>query len=178
MIRIFVGLPISVDISARLKIMCNSLPGVRWVDPTNMHITLRFIGELDERDAEEAHFRLSDVNVDPFNIELHGIGTFGQDQKTRALWVGVKSPSTLAYLRAKVESAIVRLGQLPEKRKFRPHVTLARFSRVELPRLESFVAGNNIFQAGLFRVDQFNLFESPFGKGGPVYTPLKTYALS
>lgn len=178
MIRLFVGLSLPDRIATRLKPLCNGLPGARWVDQANMHVTLRFIGEVEEPSAEEIDGRLSKISVDPFDLELQGIGTFGHNQKTRALWVGISPSPPLAHLHAKIESAVVRSGQAPERRKFTPHVTLARFSRRESSRLESFLAGNNLFWAGPFHVDHFALFESSLGRGGPVYTPLTTYALS
>lgn len=179
MIRLFVGLSIPADITALLKIMCSGVPGARWVDPSNMHITLRFIGEVEEYGAEEIDGTLSKISANKFELALKGLGIFGRGQKTRALWARVIHSELLNHLHAKVESAVVRSGQSPEKRKFIPHVTLARFSSfVDLPRLESFAAGNNLFQSDPFDIDHFTLFESTLGKNGPVYTPLATYGLS
>jgi RNA 2',3'-cyclic 3'-phosphodiesterase len=178
MIRLFVGLSLPGGVAARLRPLCIGLAGARWVDSANMHITLRFIGEIDELDAVEIDERLSNINADLFDLELRGFGTFGHKQKIRALWAGVSPSPPLAHLQAKVESAVVRSGQPPGKRKFTPHVTLARFARCELSRLESFIAGNNLFQAGPFQVGHFTLFVSSLGKGGPIYTPLTTYELS
>ncbi len=178
MIRLFIGVSLPDEIATRLNPLCIGLPGARWVDPANMHITLRFIGEIGEPDVEEIDERLSKIGADPFDLALRGFGTFGHDQKARALWAGVTPSPPLAHLQAKIESAVVRSGQPPEKRKFASHVTLARFSRCEPSRLETFIAGNNLFQTGPFHVDHFTLFESSLGKVGPVYTPLTTYELS
>ena len=177
MIRLFVGLPLPDGVIARLQIMCSGLPGARWVEPTNMHVTLRFIGEIDERGTEEIDYLLAGVSSDSFHMKLQGLGTFGQGHKIRALWVGVVPSPPLNHLQAKVESAVVRSGWPPEKRKFAPHVTLARFSRPESSRIQSFVEGNNLFQTGPFRMDQFTLFESRLGGNGPVYAPLAQYEL-
>ncbi len=178
MIRLFVGLQLPDNVVARLQLMCNGLPGARWVEPANMHVTLRFIGEVDEHDAEDLDRWLAGVIVPPFDMEFQGLGTFGQGHKIRALWVGVVSSPPLSRLQARVESALVRSGQPPEMRKFTPHVTLAKFSHPGPPRLQSFVEGNNLFRSGPFRVDRFTLFESCLGKGGAVYTPLAHYELS
>tara|TARA_R110000868_G_scaffold170440_5_gene405710 strand:+ start:174 stop:710 length:537 start_codon:yes stop_codon:yes gene_type:complete len=178
MIRLFVGLQLPEYVAARLQLLCNGLPGARWVEPANMHVTLRFIGEIDEPEAEGLDRWLAGVTAPSFDVELQGLGTFGQGHKIRALWTGVAPSSPLNHLQAKIESAVVRSGQSPETRRFTPHVTLARFARPGPVRLQSFVEGNNLFQAGPFHVDQFTLFESRLGKGGAVYTPLAHYELS
>ena len=178
MIRLFVGLKIPADVAAQLEIMCNGVPGARWVNPANMHLTLRFIGETEEQEAEEIDAHLSKVSAESFDLELRELGTFGRGRKIRALWVGVSASLPLNHLHAKIESAVVRSDQPSEKRKFTPHVTLARFSHVEPSRIESYLAGNNLFPARTFRVGEFTLFESSRGKGGPTYTRLTTYALS
>ncbi len=143
-----------------------------------MHITLRFIGEVDEAGAKEINYNLSHIEAPALDLELQGLDTFGQGYKAHALWVGVPLTRALAHLQHKVESAVVRSGQPPEGRKFTPHVTLARLKKPEAGRLQSFIEGNNLVKAGPFAVDQFTLFESRTGKGGPVYTALEDYALS
>ncbi len=177
MIRLFVGLQLPDSVVSRLQIMCSGLPGALWVESANMHITLRFIGEVDEHEADELDRWLASVTTPPFNLELRGLGTFGQGHKIRALWAGVVPSAPLHHLQTKVESTVVRAGQSPEARKFTPHVTLARFSHPGPARLQSFVEGNNLFQAGPFPVDRFTLFESRLGKGGAVYVPLAHYDL-
>ncbi len=176
--RLFVGLPIPGDISDQLSTLCNGLPGARWVGPSNMHITLRFVGEVSESDAEEIDANLTKVRVEPFDLELQGFNTFGRGSKTRALWTGIATSPPLDHLHNKIQSAVVRSGQPPESRKFIPHLTVARFSNVDIARLELFIAGNNLFRAGPFPVASFALFESVLGKAGPVYSPLATYSMT
>lgn len=175
--RLFVALALPDGIVARLNLMCSGIPGARWTPPENMHITVRFIGEVDEPAAEEINYNLSRIEAPAFDLELQGVDTFGQGQKAHALWVGVSLTQGLAHLRQKVESAVVRTGQPPEGRKFTPHVTLARLQKPDAARLQSFIEGNNLFRAGPFTVARFTLFESLPGKGGPVYTALEDYPL-
>jgi len=177
MLRLFVALPLPDGVIARLSIMCAGLPGAEWVPPENMHITLRFIGEVEEEVAAEIDYLLSGIEADAFSLQLEGLGTFGEGAKTRALWVAVKPSQALAHLHAKVESAVVRAGLPSEGRKFTPHVTLARFHKAQPARLDNFIAGNGLFQAGPFQVDQFTLYESRLGKGSPVYIPQVDYPL-
>jgi len=180
MMRLFVGIGLPENISDQLAPMCVGLPGARWVDPDGMHITLRFIGEVDEVQADEVHEALAKIEARAFDISLAGVGTFGPGKKARAVWVGVEAPPALAHLQTKVESAVVRGAGLPsEGRKFTPHVTLARFnSRVDEARLHMFAAANNLFRAGPVRVDSFTLYLSEIGHGGSVYTPLADYGLN
>ncbi|MEQ9448255.1 MAG: RNA 2',3'-cyclic phosphodiesterase, partial [Rhodospirillaceae bacterium] len=120
---------------------------------------------------------LGGIDAATFDLEVSGLGTFGQGYKARALWAGIVPSPLLNHLQAKVESAVVRAGQPPEERKFTPHVTLARFNRPEPQRIQKFIEGNNLFQAGPFRVDHFALFESQRGNAGSVYTSLAEYDL-
>lgn len=176
--RLFVALSLPDGIAARLNIMCCGVPGARWVEPANMHVTLRFIGEVDDVAAEDIDHHLSRIEAPAFDLELQGLGTFGKGSKAHALWVGVIPSPGLLHLQAKIESAIVRAGQPAETRKFTPHVTLARLNHPDSGRLQSFIEGNNLFKAGPFTVEDFTIFESQTGKGGPVYTALQDYPLS
>ena len=178
MLRLFVGLELPDGVIARLNIMCSGIPGARWVAPENMHLTLRFIGEVDEPTAADIDYALRQIELDAFDLELNGLGTFGKATNAHTLWAGTTPSPDLVRLRAKVESAMVRSGQAPEERKFAPHVTLARMTRVDPIRLQQFIEGNGLFRAGPFRVEQFVLFESRQGNGGPVYTALADYPLS
>ncbi len=177
MIRLFVGLSLPDGVIARLAMLCAGVPGARWVEPANMHLTLRFIGEVAESAAEEIDHMLAGVEAERFALELAGLGTFGEGVKARALWAGVAPSAELAHLQAKIESAVVRAGQPPEGRKFTPHVTLARLDKPQPLRLQTYIEGNHLFQAGPFTVEHFTLFESRLGKGGAVYIPLVDYSL-
>ena len=177
MLRLFVGLGLPDGVIARLSIMCAGVPGASWVEPANMHLTLRFIGEVEERDAEEIDSMLASIAAPALSLTLAGVNTFGEGAKARALWAAVEPSADLSHLHAKVESAVVRAGQPPESRKFTPHVTLARLHKPQPPRLAAFLEGNAPFQAGPFGIEQFTLFESRPGKGSPVYIPLVDYPL-
>ena len=97
MLRLFVALPLPDGVIARLSIMCAGLPGADWVAPANMHLTLRFIGEVEESTAEDIDGLLAGIEAPPFSLELDGVGTFGEGTKARSVWAAVK-PSA-AHLR-------------------------------------------------------------------------------
>jgi 2'-5' RNA ligase len=177
MMRLFVAIGVPDGLGHRLSILQSGQPGARWVAPENMHLTLRFIGEVPRDAAEDIDEALARIAAPGFDLQLHGVGTFGQGAKAHALWVGVTPSDPLSFLQAKIESAIVRAGLPAEGRKFTPHITLARFNHADPRRLQNFVEGNSLFHAGPWTVDHFTLYESRMGKGGSVYTPLADYEL-
>jgi RNA 2',3'-cyclic 3'-phosphodiesterase len=177
MFRLFVGIPLPSAIRARLAGLCSGVPGARWVAPDNMHITLRFIGPVSGGDAEDIHERLSGILSPSFALTLAGVGCFESGRKVHALWVGINREPQLIRLADKVESAIVRAGMEPERRKFKPHVTLARFRSGGSPRIGAFIESNNPFTAGPFSVEHFTLFRSFLGGEGAHYESLADYPL-
>lgn len=177
MFRLFVGLALPHSLRLQLARLCHGLPGAKWVDPENFHLTLRFIGEVDRHRAADVDSTLQRIDAAPFELSFSGLDTFGNGRKTRALWVRAKSQAPLVHLQSKIESAVVRAGQDPETRKFVPHVTIARFREARPDRIQSFIERNGLFQAGPVPVERFVLFESHMGKGGSHYEQLAEYAL-
>lgn len=177
MIRLFVALPLPERIRDRLAGLCGGVPGARWEPPENFHITLRFLGEVDEGTAADIDEALDTLAEPNFPVTLDGIGTFGRGDKSRALWAGVAPCEKLRHLRDKIESAVVRAGLPAEERKFQPHVTLARLKEASGERVGRFVADRSLFREGPFMADRFVLYESTLGKSGSVYTELQSYSL-
>ncbi|MDE1148925.1 MAG: RNA 2',3'-cyclic phosphodiesterase [Azospirillaceae bacterium] len=179
MIRLFVGLEMPEGVRDALARLSGGLPGARWVAPENHHLTLRFIGEVDEGVAQDVDEALDLVVAPAFTLALDGLGQFGAGDKARAVWAGVRPEPALDHLRAKVESAVVRAGLAAEPRKFTPHVTLAWLSGRETPasRLGRFLEDYGLFQAGPFPVDRFVLYESVLGRQGSTYHALRHYPL-
>lgn len=177
MIRLFVGLELPPSARIRLAAFRGGIPGARWVEPENFHITLRFIGEVDESQATDIDDALMALRAPSFFVELEGAGIFGQGRKARSLWVGVARNPALLHLRDKVESTLVRIGLAPDARKFSPHVTLARLKDAPASRLESFLADRALFRDGPFLVKSFVLFSSLLTQNGAHYTPERVYAL-
>lgn len=176
--RLFVAAPLPVDVRKRLAGLCAGLPRARWVEPHNMHITLRFIGEVDGDAAEEADAALAQVRHQAFDLGLAGIGHFGSGRRVRSVWAGVEGAEELVHLRQKVESALVRAGHDPEHRKFHPHVTLARLKNAPAARLGDYAAAHNGFAVPPFRVERFTLFQSRRGNERVHYEALAEYPLA
>ncbi|MFN8722981.1 MAG: RNA 2',3'-cyclic phosphodiesterase [Rhodospirillales bacterium] len=178
MIRAFVALDLPPAVKATLADLQAGVAGARWTDPADLHLTLRFVGEVPEDRLEEVHLALDEIRAPAFDLTLEGVGQFGQGARSRLLWAGVAASPALAHLQAKVESAVVRAGEPAETRRFTPHVTLARLDRQAHPdRLRRFVEGNALLRAGPMPVDRFVLFESRPGSGRPRYLPLQDYPL-
>jgi 2'-5' RNA ligase len=175
--RLFTAIEVPREIGMMLSAYRGGVHGARWVDPDNYHLTLRFIGDIDERTAYEAADMLDLIERPSFNITLNALEQFG-GKKPRAIFAAAAPSTALVELQAEQERMMRRIGLAPESRKFTPHVTLARMTKPETGRLQSFIEGNNLFKAGPFTVDQFTLFESLPGNGGPVYTALEDYPLS
>lgn len=177
MIRLFVGIALPKPIRDRLAGLQNGVPGARWVEPDNLHITLRFIGEVDEDVAEDIDEHLTTIAAPAFDLSIGGLGRFGDRRGARILWVGVEPQPALVHLRDKVESACVRAGLEPDGRKYRPHVTLARFRDPGGQRVDQVVAANTDWQAGTFRARSFILFSSHLGRSGAHYRAEAEYPL-
>src|SRR5437764_14881468 len=125
MLRLFVGIEFPPELKLRLSLLCTGVPGARWVDAGNLHLTLRFIGEVGEDVAADIDEALARLRARRFALQLAGTGVFGGG-RPRALWVGVERQPELVALRDKIEQALIRIGLEPESRKFAPHVTRAR----------------------------------------------------
>ena len=177
MIRLFVAIELPEDVRERLAALCSGVLGARWVARENMHISLRFIGEVDEARSEDIALALSAVSAPAFDLSLGGVGRFGNGSAARVLWAEVEKNPALFHLQGKVESALVRAGLDPEGRKFAPHVTLARLKGAPRSRVEAFIADNGLFRARTFAVERFVLFSSFLSRSGAIYTPEAVYPL-
>jgi len=176
--RLFVALDLPWNLRERLSFLAGGLPGARWVSPENLHCTLRFIGEVPAWRAEEIDVALAAVRAPGFSLSLAGVGVFSRGSRPATLYAGVERSPALDHLQAKVETALQRTGLEPERRRFAPHVTLARVDAVAEPRLAGWVQANNLFRAEPVVVEHFTLFSSRLGKEASAYTAEVEYALA
>ena len=176
MLRLFVGIDFPPELKLRLSLLQGGVAGARWVDPGNFHLTLRFIGEVDEGTAADIDEALLRLKARPFTLQLAGVGTFGGD-KPRQLWVGVEREPALATLQGKIEQALMRAGLPPEPRKFAPHVTLARLRDPKRGDIQAFLANHAQFRAEPLKVERFSLIASYPTKAGSVYEDQADYEL-
>jgi 2'-5' RNA ligase len=176
--RLFVALDLPWGLRQRLASLAGlGIPGARWVAPENYHLTLRFIGEAPRYLAEEIDHALAALKARDFALTLTGVGTFAKGGRATALWVGTERNPSLDHLRGKIETALQRVGLEPERRRFNPHVTLARLDNAAEVKLAAFVQAHNLFRSEPVPVEHFTLFSSQLGKEQSVYTAEVEYAL-
>jgi 2'-5' RNA ligase len=176
MMRLFAALALPDFVAEQLKLMQSGVPGARWMDREQLHLTLRFIGEVDGRDAAAIDDVLSQIRSSRFTLELKGVGQFG-GKTPRALWAGVRNQDELVLLQRRIESALQRVGLTPEERKFSPHVTLARLRATPPGRVMDYLTDHALFASGPFDVNAFILYSSKPTASGSLYRAERAYAL-
>jgi 2'-5' RNA ligase len=177
--RLFVALDLPWGLRERLADLAAGLGGVRWVPPENHHLTLRFIGEMPRHAAEEIDLQLAGLRARGFALEMCGVGTLQKGGRLTALTAGVARNPALDHLRAKIETALQRAGVAPERRRFTPHVTLARMGeQAEASRVAAWIQAHNLFRAAPVTVEHFTLFSSQLGREQSVYTAEAEYRLA
>ena len=175
--RLFTGLEIPAEIGQTLSNLRGGLPGARWIDPENYHVTLRFIGDIDGASAGEIASMLDRVNRRPFEVTVRGLSSFG-GKKPRAVVATVVPTRPLIELQAELERLMQRIGLDPEGRKFIPHVTLARLHDASSQDVADYLSVRGYFPSKAFTADRFVLFSSRASTGGGPYVVEDSYALS
>jgi len=177
MIRLFAAVSIPEDIAEGLVRRQQGLPGARWRAADALHVTLRFMGEVAETTAEDIDAALAVVPGEALTLRLEGVGAFQEGLDFRAVWAGLAPNEALARLAARCESATRRAGLKPEKRAFRPHVTLAYLKRAEPARVAAWIQRHNLLKSPPFRVTSFGLYSSRLGGEGASYQLEAEYPL-
>ena len=175
--RLFTGLEIPAEVGQTLSSLRGGLPGARWVDPENYHVTLRFIGDIDGAAANEIASMLVQVNRKPFEVKVHGLSSFG-GRKPRAVVATIEPSRPLIELQAEHERMMQRMGLVPEGRKFIPHVTLARLHDVSSQHVADYLSVRGYFPSKVFTAERFVLFSSRASTGGGPYVVEDSYELS
>ena len=177
MARLFVALSLPELVADSLTQLQSGVQGARWTPEENFHLTLQFIGDADRHGEDEIHTALSGIDAPSFDLRLKGCGFFG-DRKPHALWVGAEAEPALAHLQSKVANALARAGFSGEKRKFKPHVTIAYLKGVSPEEAARFSSMHGLYSCGPFPVTDFHLYRSHLGGEGSHYEVLETYSLS
>lgn len=174
--RLFTGIELPDDVRAELARLRQPLPGARWIEPENYHITLRFAGDVDNRMATEFAHALSEIETRAFELQFCGTGAFGGNDP-RSIWARIEpSPELEALARASERAARI-VGLQPETRKFKPHVTIARLRNSHVDAVARYLQKFGGFRTRPFLVGRFALFSSkPLVGGGP-YVIEATYPL-
>lgn len=175
--RLFVALRPPQPMRAALLAVMGGIAGARWQDDDQLHLTLRFIGEVDRHVAEDVAAALGSVSHPPFELRLDGIGRFDRRGQVDAIWAGVSPQHEVQSLHAAVARALRRAGIAPEERAFLPHITLARFSRGKFP--SGTLPVQQLWPPPVdARFEHFLLYESHLGSAGPTYSVIERYPLA
>jgi RNA 2',3'-cyclic 3'-phosphodiesterase len=189
-IRAFIAidLPVSIQqqldhISKQLQAQC-STNAIRWVPAQNIHLTLKFLGEVSSTNLEllTKLIKAETIRHRSFQIQVGELGAFPTLRRPRVIWVGIQAPPALMSLQHSIESETIRLGYAVEERPFSAHLTLARISHNASPedvrKTGEVLASTKVGPLGIVCVKTVNLFRSDLQPGGAVYTPLLTAPLS
>ena len=174
--RLFVAIRPPGDVRDLLIDAMDDSPALRWVGDEQLHLTLRFIGEVERPVANDIAAALDRVRSSNFQLRISGVGKF-ERRSGGALWAGVEPKTPVVGLAAKVERALQQVGLEPEHRAFSPHITLARWNRRNSEAVEAFLRRNSDLHSDPFDVDRFVLFESKLSRHGPHYEEIAAFAL-
>ena len=175
--RLFTGVEIPPDIGEALSMLRGGLPGARWITPDNYHLTLRFIGDVDDLIAQEVALMLGRVRRGAFELHLEGLTSFG-GRRPRAVVANVAPAQALLEVQAEHERLMQRIGLEPEGRKYTPHVTLARLRDSSSLDVADYLSARGYFRTAAFPVSRFVLFSARESVGGGPYVIEAGYPLS
>jgi len=174
--RLFIALEIPRNLAMSLSLLRGGIPGARWIDVENYHITLRFIGDVDGRTADEVVDRLDRIDRPEFQATLTGIGSFGS-KKPHSVYAGVSPSPEMYALQGEIARICQRIGLPPDPRKFTPHVTLARLKNCRLDDVVHYLSGRGNFYTAPFTVNRFVLLSSKESVGGGPYLTEEIFPL-
>lgn len=176
MIRLFVGVSLPPTVRDRLCSLMTGVDDIRWLRDDQLHITLRFIGDVEEPVAAEIATGLEVVRATAFPIRMDGVGIFGLRRRTKILWAKVAPAAPIEGLHDRVAGALHRIGIEGDGRRFTPHVTLSRIKK-RAPGLEHFLEANAAFATPPFEVAEFHLYSSHLSQSGALYRIEQSYPL-
>jgi len=177
MIRLFAAVAVPPEIGEGLMRRQQGLPGARWRPLDSFHITLRFFGGVREDVAADLDVELAKITVPPFELELRGVGDFGEGDELRAVWAGVHDSEPLRRLAGRCESAARRAGLKPESRAYKPHVTLAYLRRADPGRAAAWIQEHSLLKSPPFTAGALGLYSSWPSPEGSRYELEREYPL-
>lgn len=177
MLRLFLGIPLPPEQALALSTICTGLHGVRWVDPGNFHVTIRFVGEIDEGVATDLDAEVALLRAPKFSLTVAGVDFFGPVEKPRAVIATLDRETGLHHLFERLGMVMARVGLPPDHRRFTPHVTLAYCAKPNPAEIMQYVAANNLLRLAPFAVERFHLVRSYLTKAGSFYEDIAAYRL-
>ena len=189
MLRSFIAIELPTEIQQAISRSTASLqkvlprPLVRWVASLNVHLTLKFLGDVSPANLERLAetLRLEVITYPAFTMSVNKLGAFPNPRRPRVFWIGLEAPPTLLALQRGVEAVVARMGYPLEDRPFSPHLTIGRVSQnataAELQKIRTALEGATVGMLGIVQVNAIQIFKSDLQPSGPVYTPMYTLPL-
>lgn len=169
MIRLFVGLEVPLGLRPALQLARGGVEGAHWQRDDQFHMTLAFIGEVEGHVYREIIDTLGGISFTPFELAFEGVGVFGKPNQPKALWAGVRDPAPIIHLHEKIAHALERIGVTIDQRRYKPHVTIARFGKGSHARVAEWLSNNELLRSDSELVSQFVLFSSRRTSEGGFY---------
>lgn len=178
--RLFVAIDFPEAVNQQLIGLCKGINKAKWIKPGQIHLTLRFIGEVTDEQAELLKLALRELRAKAFDLQLKGTGTFPQQEgrRPRILWADVQAGPELAELASKVDQAATAAGLVLKEEDFTPHVTLARFRYPPGPELKAWQKRHGGFESPVLRISEFHLVESQLTPDGAIHRVAESYPLA
>ncbi len=177
MIRLFVALDIPEDVRMFICNMGASIPGAKPVPSDQIHLTLKFLGDTEPYKLEEIVIALATLQQQKITIAIRSVGHFPPRGAPRVIWAGVDPVQNIVKLRNKVEKSLAEIGIERERRKFSPHITLARLNSSPIHQVTRFLAENAMFETPQFSLSEFQLYSSTLTPKGAIHTREATFPL-
>ncbi len=182
MYRLFIAVPVPENIKSDLVSLRTNISGAKWADIDQLHITLKFLGEVEGQVFYAVREKLSEIKMEGFSLRFNGVGHFPpgnlrSGRTPRVLWAGLEDIGTLKKLRNRIESVLTEIGIDRDRRKFNPHVTLARLRSPNLKSATDFLSSHNSYKSENFPVREFMLYSSTLLPAGAVHTIEEIYPL-
>jgi 2'-5' RNA ligase len=176
--RLFIAAGLPERIRDDVSDLFEAIPGARWTEDAKLHITLRFIGEVDDGVARRVDSVLRGVSFTPFTLTLKSTGFFPPRGRPKVLWCGISRSEELMRLQKQIERGLTsKAGLPPQDKKFYPHITIARLTGAQDEKLARFLSVNSLFETEEFMVSGFALYSSALNRGGAVYTKESEYKM-
>ncbi len=176
--RLFIAIDMPPAVNQSLIGLCQGVSGAKWADISHFHLTLRFIGDADDGLMRDIELALAEIEAPAFELALNGVGYFPPRGPAKILWAGIEPEGLPTRLRDQVVAALGVLGLEPERRKFAPHITLARFKRGAAPgQVAEFLSRHALFRTEPFAVNQFHLYSSLLRPDGALHRIEASYPL-
>lgn len=171
MARLFIGLDINEPLVTDLAEARGGVESAHWQRDNQLHLTLAFVGDTSRKVTRDIEYALADIRFEPFELSLEGVGMFGKPKNPKTLWADVADKAPLQHLHSKIASALDRIDVEVDRRKYKPHVTLARFPRGAQARVGDWLTSNERLSTRITLVDSFMLFSSERTSEGSFYRP-------